>query len=873
MSREEGYEAWATSNWSGMNQLEGRCAISNPSIQRWKRHLWAIGGLLLAVVLLVGPFNQGGLVEPEELRVAELSRRLAKQLFDANVAFHPAESLPRVTLGQLGRGELQFTSTAAGFALLGPSDFAGRLPHLLWGVVTLVSLGVMLGIIVGKREQLFGCLTLATLSPFLWQSRLMLGDAPTMGAQALAALGLLVAGVGSVGQNLRVAWFALGLLGLVAGHLAGGMLVGVAVPAIAVGSSLVLSGQKPTERQRRIVPAHLIGAVALVIGGLAGLLSIRELWQGREGHSYWILARLSASSHGGTFAAALSDLIHSAFPWSGLFPMALAGALVVPRQKNAPVRALSLTLSLTCVLSVASRGLEATRGISREYPAYWAIAGLCALSWERFGLSRLSARLGAATVGATAILVYSDFANIPEKTRLLSSLAAQSLQARPGAFAEQWLRLSLGVVLAATSVVVLGDRTRWWRPLSRAGRASTRQAVQRLLSGPLGSILLVVEVLAVAASLMARSVNRGFVSIELFEELPKSLLSILPWSWALLPIGFSIVPLCVAVILVLSTAILDGIDRAMERLRDCPLLRGAQLTAPGTPRLSAEAILLFSALLAGGVLIGLGHFNYMSQQLSAKSAYATFRELAANNGKLGVLGLSERASRYYVRNAPASFNDVGRAAEFLVRGGDEPRYLVLAAETLAELNSAHRLYSHGKNVILAGSSTGRVLLAASVLAPGRKDNSPLSGLVSRELPHMAHPVHAVFESALVIAGWEVRDADGNVVERLKPGHPYQLRLAIRADAIPSGDYQIFVHLDGTRRRQTADHEPLSGLYPTDLWQPGDCLLDAYDFTLETTRHAGRIQVYVGFFHGQTRVASSSAESTNDRFRLGELQVD
>ena len=89
--------------------------------------------------LVFPPLSKSGLWDPYELNVADLSRRIALNLYHADsLSLTGADnSLPH--LNDLGRPQLPFSSIALGFKLFGLQEWAGRLPLALWGVLGVVA--------------------------------------------------------------------------------------------------------------------------------------------------------------------------------------------------------------------------------------------------------------------------------------------------------------------------------------------------------------------------------------------------------------------------------------------------------------------------------------------------------------------------------------------------------------------------------------------------------------------------------------------------------------------------------------------------------------------------------------------------------------
>ena len=212
--------------------------------------------MVIGVVFLVLPIAASGLWDPFEFNVAELSRRIAVNVFGAgNLALDGADnSMPK--LGDLGRGELAFDSIALGFRLFGLHEWAGRLPLRSGGSAgSFRFIGFSLASSTAA-PALYAAIALSTMPLYFMQARTMLGDIVPMAAISMAFAGLGMAvfdGPGvrrspasSVGRSAR--------LGLIFGFMSRGALVGVAIPALGVGlawAALWASSQRRAELRWR----------------------------------------------------------------------------------------------------------------------------------------------------------------------------------------------------------------------------------------------------------------------------------------------------------------------------------------------------------------------------------------------------------------------------------------------------------------------------------------------------------------------------------------------------------------------------------------------------------------------------------------------
>ncbi|MCE7892007.1 MAG: hypothetical protein DYH12_20285, partial [Sorangiineae bacterium PRO1] len=134
----------------------------------------------LLLLSLFGPIAKSGIWDPFELRVAELSRRIALTLLGASGLAIEGSTNSVPTLGELARGQLPFTSIALGFKLFGLHEWAGRLPLAIWGTLGALSTYALVARLADRVAGAFAVLALATMPLYFLHSRTMLGDIVTM---------------------------------------------------------------------------------------------------------------------------------------------------------------------------------------------------------------------------------------------------------------------------------------------------------------------------------------------------------------------------------------------------------------------------------------------------------------------------------------------------------------------------------------------------------------------------------------------------------------------------------------------------------------------------------------------------------------------
>ncbi len=839
--------------------------------------------LLLALVLLAGPFNRGGLWDPQELRIAELARRLSLQLYGSNAAHFATERFAQVTKSQIGQGELGVTSPALGFALFGGSDWAGRVTSLTWGAVTILCLWIVMGRLAGRIAQVTSVLVLATLPLFAWQSRMMLGDAPTIGSLALSTSALLLAQLEPQAGLAHRTWrrplffWSMALLGLVAGVLCRGILIGVAVPTLSVG----LVGMVHRRVGIGVSPlARFMSVLLFGIGLAAAAIGVRELLTAPAGFSFWLGATLTDVPQPSPFVAALSSLLHQTFPLSAFLPVGIAIALARSAAADARgVRGQSLAavLAFTVASCLVVCSVFLTRGVAMPFPALAALAGLSGLAIERLHRrSDVSVVMVGAVVLTIAVLLFADFVNLPDSVMLTTGMRNARFPESFNAEGRVWLGISTAVLGLGCVFVALSNRPAAMRgePVqARYGNLFKR--IRMAFDGQLLSGFVLVETALGTTSLLQRAHDRGWISVPAFDSIRTLAGSFLAWVWLVPPLLLFVVPLGYTTLqLAVDWLTTPGCGAARlgqsgsVRLRF--ILGRFSLGVPQT-RLSSGLMLAVSLVLSG-LVVSLGHAPAMAQRVSPKRAIAQYQVHARPGEPLALLGTKPESVGYYLGANPEAFGDIEAAAQWLHSSGKQRRWLTFGNERLAEINAAFRSISSGRNLAIVEPLTGNTLLATSELRGSERDHNPLSSDILTQSPPTAHEAAIEFGQVVRLIGWDIKSISGSSVAQLTAGQPYELVLVFQVLGTMAVDWQVFVHLDGRGRRHNGDHEPVAGRYPTTLWQPPDIVVDRHKMVLERGALPGPHVLYVGLFRGNKRLDVSFGNHEDNRVKLGDLEV-
>jgi 4-amino-4-deoxy-L-arabinose transferase-like glycosyltransferase len=846
-------------------------AVPDDRPPRWWQ--WAVGALVVVGSLLL-PLSASGIWDPYELVVAELGRRIAIHVFGASSLALEGANNAVVSAGQLGRGELPFTSIALGFRWLGLHEWAGRLPLGLWGVVGVVATAWLLARLADTKTGILGAIALATTPLYFLHARTMLGDVVTMAAAALATAGLGLAvfdepappSAGTASRRAlarRVGALLVGAAGLVAGVLARGVLIGVGIPTLGVGVAWVIV---------RFARGPSVDRFSDLAGGLAALFGAGALgwgiWQVEVGlanpghYSPWLGVTLASKGRFPTFDTMIGALGHSLFPWSAFVPLAIGRMTTVPVGCDGPrVRRESalrtLLLAVACVGFAIQTALCPVTG-ALPFSAVFAlaaIAALCIRDWER-GASA-SPALALCTVGLLALFVY-DFQNFPD--RALSAFAVDGAK-----FPESFQAEGRKLLALASTVMAVPFFFSW---LENSGPGTPRfvaaeylaypRALRGLYRGNLWFGLLVAE-----------ATLAGFATL--------SWLSHRFWRWP-------------------RFETMGTIARKAAELS--PLALPLLLAAPVGALLVRDMFRWFYArvpvsrawggalgLAGSGMVLSLGYYPAMAAHLSPKGVFDSYRRSARLGEPLALLGVSVTSASYYAGGPVATFDQVAAAFEWLTSGSGR-RWLVLGQKDLAQLNS---LYRGGgalpgttqpprttplpkRNLPVIDARSSEILLASSSVGSTERSNNPLDAWVLDVRPTPSHPLGANLGGQLDALGWDVTTLDGRAVSALAPGERYQFRIAYQVVAPISGKWDTFIHIDGHNRRFNGDHETLGGKYPMQHWQPGDYILDIYPFTLEPSFVPGTYSVYYGLFSGNRRLEVKRGPQQEDRIVAGAIEV-
>ncbi|WP_438038439.1 glycosyltransferase family 39 protein [Sorangium sp. So ce128] len=841
-----------------------------------------LAALALAALALLPLVGKSGIWDPYELDRADLARRIAIHVFGARGVDLPDAPGQLPTLTDLGMGELGFTSMALGFRVFGLHDWAGRLPLALWGLAGALVLYEFLARLVDRRAGLYGVAVLVTMPLYVMQARTLLGDIVTMAALTMAFCGLtgalLEGGRGAQRGALlaSAAWLAVGILGVVAGYLSRGLLIGVAVPALGAGLTWLLlrtSGAWPAPEGRGPTLGDLVGAAALVLGVAAaaqGALVLASSSAGEPLPRALGVALLKKPPVESTFDLTLRQLGHALFPWSAFLPFAVgrlfrapaadrAGEVVAPLlDREAGVR---IALIVTSALAYGAFAVLAPHAGALPFSGPALLAAIAALAIRDLERGAPSSRALAVGCAVLAFVLYRDLVTSPDRALSVFSVDKPVF---PKSFEGEAASAMRFVLLAFAGLVALTWFEEQPRELDRSFRAWARRVLDevhagaaelaRIWNGNLLFLLIVIEAALIGVGAMlfvGKRIGWGTVA-----RMPNHLAAYGMNAWWALPMLMAASPVLLLV--------------ARDAFRHV-VARASLPRAVGTPL----------AGLVAGFALSFWYYPALAAQLSPKEVFASYESLRKPGEPLATLGVRSRTAAYYQGGEVTSFTDVLEAFDWLTAGSSadgaaapvDPaarRWLVVKSDDLPRLNSLFRKRYRRNLPVLDGRSS-QILLASNELG-GRPNESWLGRVVLDEPAAPENPLDAMLEDQLEVLGWELTDGDGQKVSSVVPQKSYHLRTYFRVHRPITGNWKMFVHIDGFQRRYNGDHPVLEGRYPLSLWQPGDVVVDDHELQLEPNFTPGDYTLYFGLFAGETRFQVTRGPEHEDRIRGGVIRV-
>lgn len=773
---------------------------------------------LFAVALLLPTLGSFGFWDPWELNIAERARDVGKVgVTDPTAGGRYAPEPP-----------LDLFLAAVGMKLLGTRELGARAGNAFAGIVALLAVYWAGAGLLRRRAGLLGALALGTMPLFFLGARQLTSD-----TGLVAGLALAMGGLG------RYAWPAdgkrrgrdlvVGAAGCTVGMLAGGGLLGAALPCLALVAALLVAGSLrpvsvavapgeeapsatgagPDVPAERGILAGLFskgvrGRGGLALVALAGLgLLILTLTMANIAGRYSIL--LGGTPRGGPPAQKFEFLVRQLgfglFPWSALVVFALGRGLV--RLTEGTESAGRLAFVQLYLLLFASFGFALTGVfVLMTGDARFAVLPPLALAIGAFLDEALDGARAEPVLGLLAatgtMVVARDFFLAPEE---LPSVHVLTKVKWPPTLQLGYGFMVVGALVGAGTYLGLATRGRALGRLPArdlgAGAKRWRVLLERVI---VGCGRWGIHVALAAAVVFALLVNHGLVPV--------------------LSRHFSFKP------------VLESYARFARE--------GEEI---GRYRVEGHGSSFYSKNEIVDLPSQEGVVEFLRKDRRTFALVAS-EELAALDAALKLARID-----YHVLDASSS------------------RFLLLSNRLEAGQEDHNPLR---ENVWMAPRPP--TVPPLIVAAPGQPAPESRADWQGQAPPWPAPRVPAYGEFARTI---ELIGADYPPTIRRPAKIP--LVLHFRVHTRPPAGYKVFVHFDAPGEpRVLGDHDPLNGAFPSSFWLPGEYIKDRFDVDVPfMTTQPGTYTIFMGFWPGgeQKRLPITGGVNDGaDRIRVGTIEI-
>ena len=679
---------------------------------------------------------------------------------------------------------------------------------------------------------------------YFLHARTMLGEIVTMAALSIATAGLGIATFDRPGATrLRKIALAIGLVGLGAGFMSRGLLIGVAAPALGVGLTwMVTLSAGPSKKE---LFGEGAGFVSLLIGLTAAAIGVGAFFRATSTeYSMLVGATIVVQPKFPTFDYVIHYLGHALLPWSAFIPFAAGRLFRSPTPLQAEDEAAELRASaarlLVLVSGTVAFGIYAVMAQRVGYLAFGApalLAAIAAIAIVDFDEGAPASPALAVGVAVFAGLFFRDYNMFPEKGFSAFAVNAPTFPEAFKARAETLIMASSAIFAFIVFFAWLEEQRRpWFRP-------SEYLAWPRVIGRVSGVKLLLVAALLELALVVRRC-------RELHRSARHPFQIVIGARSARAPARSSTHSGCCPRLVLVpvwgAMAVRDAFRLFFDKTR---MSRGMATVVAG--------------LVCGGIL-SFGYYPALAAQLSPKEVYESYRTLHGPGEPLGLLGVGGKTAAYYSGGNVKIFAEVQSAYNWLTET-TERRWLGVRNEDLGKLNSLYRAGAGAKaSLPVLDARSGQILLVSNKLLSNEGSNNPYGSFIFDKEPSIGHRVEANLQDVLLSLGWDITDTSGTPVPYIVPARKYRIRLYYKVLAPVKTEWETFVHIEGQNRRFNADHKTLQGKYGLGLWQPGDYIVDEHEFSLEPNFTPGAYVLRYGLFSGDTRLKVQTGQHEDNR---------
>ncbi len=287
--------------------------------------------------------------------------------------------------------------------------------------------------------------------------------------------------------------------------------------------------------------------------------------------------------------------------------------------------------------------------------------------------------------------------------------------------------------------------------------------------------------------------------------------------------------------------------------------------------LKSRAIPATLALLAAitALWISWGWIAHLGDTMGQQALFETYHKVAKPGEKLYQYQMNWRGEVFYSADTIIKLSNPAAVKRVFSKPGRH--FIIAVTDGFAAVDRAIR-QSEGKHLHVLPGSGLRYVLASNEIDPGMEDLNPLSRDVLSKPPAIAHPLSAGWTDGIDFLGYNLDP------EHPARGHDFTLTLFFKCKKTISKNWKVFIHIDGHGHefhRVNGDHFPLSGLFPTNDWMPGDIIRDKVVLHLPIEFTAKTYAIYLGFYIGSKRmtVLPGSPSDGDNRLRAGTFTME
>ncbi len=214
----------------------------------------------------------------------------------------------------------------------------------------------------------------------------------------------------------------------------------------------------------------------------------------------------------------------------------------------------------------------------------------------------------------------------------------------------------------------------------------------------------------------------------------------------------------------------------------------------------------------------------------------------------------ERSVLFLFKNQTQHLKTDKLAKAFLEKPGR--KFIIVDKDRLSDLRRAAK--DVGKKLFVVFDEHPYARLISDV--PSEDDQRRAKEHILSALPEGVTPSEGSFDDKLKLLGYRVEP------DAVRPGELLKVSFYYQAAQVVDRDWEIFVHADGPRgasHRINGDHLPVEGLYPTNEWQEGEIVHDAFSLRVPRDYPYEQLTVWTGFYIGDNRMPVKGGASDGD----------